>query len=361
MNFSTSKYLISQAQSIFHKKESFPFYVKRAKGVCLYDFDQNKFIDFFLNQGSLILGHAHPKITRGIKNFVSRGYQYSLPTHLELRLAKLIIECYPSIETIRFTDSKDHVVNELINMVQRLTGKKKILFVGAGYERKLGEGMDILSHFDTTQIDAVLSKSHKEIGAICLEPIATTSGLVIHNELFWDQIREITSRYQLFLILDEEITGFRLALGGGAEFFNITPDISILGSIVGGGFPLYAYGGKEEYFDMLSPNRLSLYHPIHYICGIETIKLLKRENRYAFMESLVKTLCSKTVSGRFKVQGIASIFSISHSEGAFNQNDFQNRLLEHQLFLYPPFQQSHFISTVHTEHDVSKLIDFLNK
>ncbi|MDH4128081.1 MAG: aminotransferase class III-fold pyridoxal phosphate-dependent enzyme [Spirochaetota bacterium] len=359
MQFATSKNLISQASKLFLREDIYPFFVKRGKGSYLYDFDNNKFIDFFLNEGSLILGHANPKVTREIKNYVSKGFVYYLSSPLEIRLAKLIIECYKSIEIIRFTNNKYQAVNELIKQVQNVSGKEKIIFLGNYNDHS---SILNLTNFDIIELDKVLFQSHKEIAAICIEPVATKPGLTIHTQTFWDDIKNICEKYKLILILDEEITGFRLGLGGGAEYYNISPDLVILGGIIGGGFPLYAYCGKKEYFNMQVTKHNTCYSSLHYVAGIETIKYLRRENPYNKLDFLVKKLC-KSVRDKYIVEGIGSIFSIKQNNVKYSptvENNLLNKLVENHLYFNVHPLQSHFISTTHTENDINKLITFLN-
>ncbi len=355
MAYRSSNQLISQSQQLLQRQDTIPFYIKRAKGPYLYDFDQHKFIDFFLNNGTLILGHSHPKVTRFIKNNTNRGFQYSLPTNLELRLAKLIIECCPAIEIMRFFDSKIQIIHELTKLVSKTIAKEKCLFIG-DYDEAQSQG--IFAHdYDLTKLELLLSQSHQDIGAICIAPVSLNNGFVIRDKFYWQKLQELCARHNILFILDEEITGFRLALGGACEYYGINPDLRILGSIIAGGFPLYALGGKKQYFDEFKPQRSACYYPLYYAAGLETIKYLRRNNPYPMLHELTQQLCSEVKSANIKIHGLGSIFSIDTKE---NDEKIVQPLLEKKIFIMPPLNHSHFISAVHSEHDIKKLIDFCN-
>ncbi len=322
----------------------------------MYDFDQNKFLDFYLNKGSMILGHAHPKVTRAIKNSISRGYTLTQPNHYPLQLAKLITSCYPSAETLRFTSSKQQTIQELIRILDLKTKRSKILFIGTEYHHFDLKKKIICSHYNLQDIKTLISEHHKDLSGICLPPLATHPRLVIHDKGFLNAVQEMAHEHQLAFILDEEQTGFRLALGGGAEYYNIHPDLSLFGSIIGGGFPIYALGGKEEYFSLENTNETA-YHPMYHAAGLETIKWLRRENPYSTLGKLVDTLGSQVIHPKIKVHGIESFFSIQFKDCEIPPKS----LLDHHIHMPPPFDQSFYVSTAHSENDMLKLSRFLNK
>lgn len=353
MGFKTSNSLNSQAERLFHRKNSSPFYVKKGKKSYLYDFDQNKFIDFDLNRGSLILGHAHPKTTKAVKNGVTKGYLYSQPTVLEHRLAKLVQECYPVIETIRFFPSKAQLIQEAVQICKNDSAKSKILFIGEAYQDYSSSNVIVQARFDIEEIEKSLSLN-KEIGAVCLEPLSSMSNFQIHSEDYWKGLQKLFSQRSILFVLDEEITGFRLALGGGTEYFGLKPDLIFLGSVIGGGFPLYAMGGKKELFQELSPTG-GIYYPLSYLAGIETIKYLRNKNPYPNFTYFTKMICSEIQSDKAKAQGLVSIFSIQTSEGL----DLTNQLLDNHLYLSSSC--CHFLASCHEEHEINKLIRFFQK
>ncbi len=356
MTFKTSKQLISQYEKVFRLNNYPDFLCKRVKGAYIYDFNQNKFLDFCLNKGSMILGHAHPRITRAIKNSISRGYALTQPNNYPLQLAKLITSCYPSAETLRFTFSKQQMLQELIRILSLKTKRSKILFIGTEYHDFDLNDSIIFSHYNLRDIEILISEHHKDLSGICLPPLATYPCLVIHDERYLKAIQEVAHKHQLAFILDEEQTGFRLALGGGAEYYNIHPDLSLFGTIIGGGFPLYALGGREEYFPLESISETA-YHPMYYAAGLETIKWLRRENPYSTLSHLVDTLCSHVIHPEIKVHGMESFFSIQSR----NCEIPQDGLLEQGIHMPPPFDQSFYVSTAHSESDMLKLSGFLNK
>ncbi len=353
MTYNNSRHFVDSAKELFNRKQDLGFFIKRAKGIYLYDYDHHKFIDFFLNKGSLILGHAHPRITKAIKNAVSRGYQFAQPVNLELRLAKIIMECYRGIERIKFCNSKAMALKAIIDMVKRVTQKQKTIFLG--YNGLIGFDNAIsLPFFEIDELDDILSNIHNDVGAICLDFLRLP--MVSYASSFFSDIRDLCNNYNLLFVLDEEVSGFRLSLGGAIEYYGLEPDIVLLGRVIGGGFPLYAVGGKSEFFNTCYNNRDSLYSPIYYTAGIETIKILKKTNPYLIMEKLVKMLCFGVNS--VKIRGMGSIFSIEKGNG---YSSLADDLLKKGFFLYPPLDSLHFISTEHKEEHIIKLIDFLNK
>ncbi len=356
MTFKTSKQLISQYEKVFHHNGYPDFLCKRVKGAYIYDFDQNKFLDFCLNKGAMILGHAHPRITRVIKNSISRGYLLTQPNNYPLQLAKLIVSCYPSVETLRFTCSKQQTIQELVRILHLKTKRSKILFIGKEYLQIDLKDKIVSSHHDLKDIESLISKNHKDLSGICLPPLATHPRLIIHSKEYLNAIKEMAHEHQLAFILDEEQTGFRLALGGGAEYYHIHPDLSLFGAIIGGGFPLYALGGKEDYFPLESTSETA-YHPMYYAAGLETIKWLRRENPYSTLSHLVDTLGSQVIHPEIEVHGIESFFSIQSKGSEIPQDS----LLEQGIHMPPPFDQSFYVSTAHSESDMLKLSRFLNK
>ncbi|GMT48545.1 MAG: glutamate-1-semialdehyde 2,1-aminomutase [bacterium] len=356
MTFKTSKQLISQYEKVFHLNDYPDFLTKRVKGAYIYDFDQNKFLDFCLNNGSMILGHAHPRVTRIIKNSISRGYTLTQPNNYPLQLAKLIMSCYPSVESLRFTCSKEQTLQELICILHKKTKRSKILLIGTEYLQFDLKDRIISSHYALKDIETLLSEHHKDLSGICLPALVTHPHLIIHGEEYLKAVQEMAHEHQLTFILDEEHTGFRLALGGGAEYYHIQPDLSLFGRIIGGGFPLYALGGKEEYFPLESTHE-TVYHPMYYAAGIETIKWLRRENPYSTLSRLVDTLCSQVIHPEIKAHGIESFFSIQLKDCEIPPNS----LLDHHLHMPPPFDQCFYVSTAHSENDMLKLSRFLNK
>lgn len=361
MNFKISNNLIKQSKTIFNRDEDLPFFIKRGKSQYIYDLDQNKYQDFYLNHGSLILGHAHPKVTKAIKNETSKGFQFSQPCNLELRLAKLIMECYPFIETIRFHLSKKEVLHEMIYSIKNYTGKERVLFIGTQYSQyftKQDQNSIILSDFGLTVIKEFIKKNYSQIGGICLEPICTNPSLIIHDQVFWDEILKLCKEFNLVLLLDEDITAFRLGLSGGVGHFNIKSDLILLGNVIGGGFPLYAYAGKKDLLDKVGPDGLNHYYPLFYAAGIETIKLLKRLSPFLHFSHLTELLCSKVQSNKINIKGTNSIFTI---QSKLDDNELFKALLENHFFFRRPLSNCHFLSSEHDEQGILKLIDFFNK
>ncbi|MDH5682777.1 MAG: aminotransferase class III-fold pyridoxal phosphate-dependent enzyme, partial [Spirochaetota bacterium] len=251
MIFSNSQQINKQTEKYLNQSQDKPLFMKRGKGQYIYDFDKHKFVDFRLNEGSLILGHAYPNVTKMIKNTVSKGYCAELPSPLEYRLAKTITLAYPAMNCVRFKNSKSQCIKELIEMTRNTRDKEKILFIGEGYPENNPDTMEIMTDYDLNGINDRLSRG--DFGALCLEPVSVRQGLLIHDKDYFKAIEELCKDHSLLFILDEEITGFRLAAGGGTEYYGLKPDMILLGKVIGGGFPLYAVCSQMKYFECLSP------------------------------------------------------------------------------------------------------------
>ena len=293
-----------------------PLFIKRAKGCYIYDVDGNKFIDYVLSWGPMILGHANPKVTKMIKNAISKGTSYGAPTALEVRFAKMLNEAFPSMELLRLVSSGTEAAMSALRLARGFTNRDKILkFEGCYHGHadsllvKAGSGLatmgvpdsagvpdDLAKHTLTVpynDLDAVkkaVAEHGKDMACIIVEPVAANMGVVPPKEGFLEGLRKVSAENNILLIFDEVITGFRLAYGGAQEYYNIKPDLTCLGKIIGGGLPIGAYGGRRDIMEKISPlgavyqaGTLSG-NPVAVTAGIETLKLLKR----VYIKSLKK-------------------------------------------------------------------------
>ena len=285
-----------------------PIFIKRAKGCYIYDVDGNKFIDYVLSWGPMILGHANPKVTKMIKNAISKGTSYGAPTALEVRFAKMLNEAFPSMELVRLVSSGTEAAMSALRLARGFTNRDKILkFEGCYHGHadsllvKAGSGLatmgvpdsagvpdDLAKHTLTVpynDLDAVkkaVAEHGKDMACIIVEPVAANMGVVPPKEGFLEGLRKVSAENNILLIFDEVITGFRLAYGGAQEYYNIKPDPTCLGKIIGGGLPIGAYGGRRDIMEKISPlgavyqaGTLSG-NPVAVTAGIETLKLLKK-------------------------------------------------------------------------------------
>ena len=311
----------------FYAVGGVPVFIKKAKGSKIYDTLGKEYIDYCMSWGALILGHAYNEVVDTFKKAVENGTSYGTPTELEIQLAKEICKAFPSIEMVRLVNSGTEACMSAIRLARGYTGKNKIikfdgcyhghadyLLVKAGSGMKtfssvfnvqcstsLGVPKDFTKHTivvpynDIDAVEKVVKKYHKDIACIIVEPVAANMGVVLPKENFLKFLREICDYYKIILIFDEVITGFRIAYGGAQELFGIRADLTCLGKILGGGFPIGAFGGKKEIMEYLSPigkvyqaGTLSG-NPVAVTAGLTTLRILKRNK-----EKIYKSLESKT-------------------------------------------------------------------
>jgi glutamate-1-semialdehyde 2,1-aminomutase len=293
-----------------------PFFVARGKGSRLYDEDGNEFIDYVGSWGPLILGHAHHSIVEAVRKAVERGFSFGTPTELETRLAQMICQAMPSIELVRFVNSGTEAAMSAIRLARAFTGKNKILkFSGCyhghsdGLLAKAGSGMITMGspispgvppsltldtlvapYNDLKAAEQFFAAFGHQIAAVILEPVAGNMGLVLPRHGFLEGLRAMTRASGSLLIFDEIITGFRAAYSGAQSIYGIIPDLTCLGKIIGGGFPVGAYGGRRDIMEMVAPSGLVYQagtlagNPVAMSAGIETLSILQKDGAYDELE-----------------------------------------------------------------------------
>lgn len=299
-----------------------PIFIERAEGARLVDVDGNVYIDYVCSWGPLIFGHAHPRIVAAASKAVAHGTSYGAPTPLEVEFAEAICAAVPSVEMVRLVNSGTEAVMSAIRLARAFTGRDRIVKFEGGYHghfdallAKGGSGIATLGLPDTPGVpqafaalthtlpfndaDAVASLLHergKEVACVIVEPVAGNMGVVPPQPGFLERLREITRQCGVLLIFDEVITGFRVAYGGAQERFGVMPDLTTLGKIIGGGFPLAAYGGRRDIMEQMAPSG-PVYqagtlsgNPVAVACGLETIKMLRRPGFYAELEEKAAVL-----------------------------------------------------------------------
>ena len=249
-----------------------PVFISHGKGSKIYDIDGNEYIDFVSSWGPLILGHAFPKVVNAIKEAAEKGTSYGAPTIIESKVAELITQMVPSIDIVRMVNSGTEATMSALRLARGYTKREKIIKFEGNYHGhadsfliKAGSGAITLGlpdspgvtkgtakdtllakYNDLASVEDLFKQNDKEIAAVIVEPVAGNMGVVPPNKNFLKGLRELTHKYGALLIFDEVITGFRLAKGGAQEYYNVMPDITTLGKIIGGGLPVGAYGGKKE-------------------------------------------------------------------------------------------------------------------
>lgn len=300
----------------FKSVDMTPIYMKKGKGALIYDEDGNTYIDYVGSWGPLILGHADDRIIEVIKKQAELGTSFGTNTQIEIQLAQLITSIYPSIEKIRMVSSGTEATMSAVRLARGYTGKNKIIKFegcyhghGDSFLIKAGSGVLTLSipgtpgvtpgtasdtlvgeYNNIESVKALIASNKNEIAAVIIEPIMGNAGVVLPHQEFLQQLRELTLAHGILLIFDEVITGFRVALGGAQSLYGITPDLTCLGKIIGGGLPVGAFGGKKEIMDYLAPNG-PVYqagtlsgNPLAMAVGLETLTILSEPTTYASLE-----------------------------------------------------------------------------
>ena len=385
-----------------------PPFISHAKGSHIYDIDGNEYIDYVGSWGPMIVGHAHPKVVEAIQRAAIKGTSYGAPTGLETELAKLVMKIYPSIEVIRMVNSGTEATMSALRLARGFTKREKIVkFVGCyhGHSDSLlvsagsglatfgvpsspgvttGTAKDTIAipFNDIEAVEAVFNKCGEEIAAVIVEPIAGNMGLILPIDGFLLTLRKITEKYGALLIFDEVMCGFRAALGGAQEVYNIKPDLTCLGKIIGGGLPCAAYGGREDIMRQISPDG-KVYqagtlsgNPLAMTAGIETLSILLEDKTFTNKitektSKLVNRLKSKAVAAGVKIQAhqAGSMFGLFFSDkavnnyedaAAANQEKFKSwfiSMLEQGIYIAPSQFETLFMSSVHTDEDIKKTID----
>ena len=391
--------------------KEYPIFIKSGNGSKLYDEDGNEYVDMIGSWGPMILGHNYPQVLEIVKKELENGTSFGLPTKKEVELAELVKSCFPSIEKLRLTTSGTEAAMASVRLARAFTGKNKIVkFKGCYHGHsdsllvKAGSGLLTFAHQDSNGITEGVVKdtitlpfgdfeklketleSEKDIACVIIEPIPANMGLIETKKEYLEKIREITKKEKVVLIFDEVISGFRISLGGAQEIFGITPDLTVLGKIIGGGYPVGGFGGKKEIMDLISPVG-NVYHagtlsgnPISVAAGIETISILKKnteiyENINTKTGNLVNQINEliKKYSIPASVNHFGSLFTIFFSkekvdtlEKAISSNDefysiYFDTMLKNGIIVPPSKYEAHFVSYVHNDKDMEKFLTGVEK
>ena len=391
--------------------KEYPIFIKSGNGSKLYDEDGNEYVDMIGSWGPMILGHNYPQVLEVVKRELENGTSFGLPTKKEVELAELVKSCFPSIEKLRLTTSGTEAAMASVRLARAFTGKNKIIkFEGCYHGHsdsllvKAGSGLLTFEHQDSNGITEGVVKdtitlpfgafeklketleNNKDIACVIIEPIPANMGLIETEKEYLEKVREITQKENIVLIFDEVISGFRVSLGGAQKIFGITPDLTILGKIIGGGYPVGGFGGKREIMDLISPVG-NVYHagtlsgnPISVAAGIETISILKEnpeiyENINKKTENLVNKINEliKKYDISATVNYFGSLFTIFFAkekvktlEDAMNTNSefysiYFNTMLENGVIVPPSKYEAHFVSYVHNDEDMEKILAGVEK
>jgi glutamate-1-semialdehyde 2,1-aminomutase len=388
-----------------------PFFTASGSGARLRDVDGKEYIDYVLSWGPLILGHAHPEVTEAVHAAVAKGTHYGTPTPEEVGLAEKVVHLVPSLESVRFVSSGTEATMSAVRLARAHTGRDHILKFegcyhghGDSFLAKAGSGLATLGipatpgvPAATTQltltvpyneigaVEEVVQKHGDHLAAIIVEPVVGNAGLILPEPGFLEHLREATRRCGALLIFDEVMTGFRVALGGAQERFAIEPDLTTLGKVIGGGFPVGAYGGSREIMSRIAPEG-DVYqagtlsgNPVAMAAGLAQLSVLEREKPHEKLEELARQLVNGIVvaAGRYDTpatgNAAGSMFGVYFVDGPVrNFGDamkvdreffslFYKECLAGGVFFAPSPFEAGFVSTAHSQADVDATLAVVDK
>lgn len=388
-----------------------PLFLKAGRGSKVVDEDDNEYIDYVASYGPLILGHTYPEVVEALHKQLDKGTGFGSPTELENEMAELVIDAVPSVEVVRMVNSGTEATMSALRLARGYTERNKIVKLTGCYHGhndslliKAGSGVTTLGLPDSpgvpvsvaeTTITApynnleamkkVFEEHGDDIAGVILEPVAGNMGVVPPREGYLEGLRDLTDKYGSLLIFDEVMTGFRVAYGGAQERYGVTPDLTCLGKVIGGGLPVGAYGGKKEIMEKIAPagpiyqaGTLSG-NPIAMTAGIETLKVLKEEGTYEKLEEKSHKL-EKGLREAVEETGVPVFMTrVGSMLGMYFTNkevyDFEtaatadndlfsiyfNEMLEEGIYLAPSQYEAMFMSLVHSDEDIEKTVEGAKK
>ncbi|WP_204988832.1 glutamate-1-semialdehyde 2,1-aminomutase [Sporohalobacter salinus] len=418
MCFKESKELFTDAKKVipggvnspvraFSSVDTEPIFIEQAEGSKLYDADGNEYIDYVGSWGPMILGHAHPQVAEAVQKGAERGTSFGAPTELETELAELVVDAVPSIEKVRMVNSGTEATMSTLRLARGYTGKDKIIKLTGCYHGHgdsllidAGSGVTTLGipgspgipesiaqqtiaapYNDLEAIEEIFAEHGDEIAGIILEPVTGNMGVIEPKGGYLKGLREITDKYESLLIFDEVMTGFRVAYGGAQKRYGVTPDLTCLGKIIGGGLPVGAYGGKKEIMDYVAPDG-PVYqagtlsgNPLAMAAGIETLKLLQEPDVYEELEEKTDKLMTgfennlDNLGLSYYQSGVGAMFSLFFTDQkvvdysivqtcdieAFSL--YFRKMLEEGIYLGCSQFEANFMSLAHTDKDLEKTIE----
>jgi len=383
-----------------------PVFIDRANGSKIYDVDGNEYIDYVGSWGPMILGHQHPQVVAALRAYLDKGTSYGAPTELETELAKIIIAAFPAMEMVRMVNSGTEATMSAIRLARGYTKKNKIVKFegcyhghGDSFLIKAGSGALTLgvptspgvpefiaggtitaSYNDIDMLRDIFTKQGHDIAAVIVEGVPGNMGVVPPQPGYLENLRALTREYGTLLIFDEVMSGFRVAYGGAQVLYNIEPDLTTLGKIIGGGLPVGAYGGKREIMELIAPagpiyqaGTLSG-NPLAMTAGITTLKQLQQPGIYDELEKKSAKLAAglekaaREAGAQVTFTRVASMlcafftgrpvtdFASAAASDTDKFGNFFRKMLEQGVYLAPSQFEAGFVSLAHTDEDIEKTV-----
>ncbi|MEK7991186.1 MAG: glutamate-1-semialdehyde 2,1-aminomutase [Thiotrichaceae bacterium] len=385
-----------------------PVFIQRAEKAYLYDSEGKRYIDYVGSWGPMVAGHAHPKVISAVQVAVKNGLSYGAPTEIETQVAAKVCELVPSIDLVRMVNSGTEATMTAIRLARGYTGRDKIVkFSGCyhghvdsllvkagsgvltlglpnspGVPASLAEHTLTLNYNDIEQVKTVFAEMGEQIAAIIVEPVAGNMNCILPQDGFLQGLRAVCDQYGSVLIFDEVMTGFRVALGGAQSLFNVTPDLTCLGKVIGGGMPVGAFGGKKQIMQHIAPLG-SVYqagtlsgNPIAMAAGLATLEIISQPEFFTTLTqktaNFVQQMLERAQKNNIPMTGVSvgGMMGLFFTEAVAVTNFdqvmqcdverfklFFHAMLEKGIYLAPSAFEAGFISSAHSEADIEQTLD----
>jgi glutamate-1-semialdehyde 2,1-aminomutase len=386
----------------------FPFFTRSARGSRLFDVDGKEYVDYCMGFGPLILGHAYPEVVEAVRGQLEDGTLFGTPCEQEVELAELVCRLVPSAEMVRLVSTGGEATMSAIRLARGVTGRKKIVKFEGCYHGshdavlvRAGSGAEtfgmpdslgvpeeaagntvVVPFNDVAAFEAAVRREQKDLAAVIVEPVLGNIGVVLPEDGFLQSLREVTERFGVVLIFDEVITGFRLGLGGAQEYYCVEPDLTCLGKVLGGGFPLAALVGRADMMRMVAPSGRVYQagtfsgNPVSVAAGLATLRVL--QSRRGFYSQLARKCEKLAVALEGAAEGLGLQVRVNHVGSMFQlfltgepvtdyasakKSDagkfmiMHRKLLDLGVFVPPSQYETCFLSAAHTDGDIAKTVE----